>query len=210
MQTPKFVLASSSQNRKSFFERLGLDFEVMKPDCAEVLDANVLPEQNIKNFARQKAQSVFPAFASEKKIFVFGFDSMVEFRGEAIGKPKTKKHAFEILQKLVGQNHCIISGIWAQGNFAGKSFEMGGIEKTTVKFKKNISNCQIRKYLEIGDFGDKCGGYSILGAGRFFVDEIEGEFENIIGVPLAQMQKIVEKISGKSMLSLFSFVKKEI
>ena len=84
-----------------------------------------------------------------------------------------------------------------------KYFEKTDFESTEVVFRSDITNCQIRKYLEFGDWRGKCGAYSILGTGIFFLEKIDGDFQNIIGVPVLKLGEMIREITGKSPIEIF-------
>lgn len=198
----KIILATTSENRKFLFERLGIVFQMADPDFEEVEDVNKSNIENIKDFALEKALSVYKKIVQNGDFCVIGFDSMVEFEGKIIGKPKTKKRAFEMLQSFVGKPQKIISGIACVGVFKGKYFEKVAMEETAIMFRSDTTNCQIRSYLEFDDWKGKCGAYSILGTGIFLLEKIEGDFQNIIGVPVMLMGEMIREITGKMPLKI--------
>lgn len=198
----KIILATTSENRKALFDRLGIEFEMAEPDFEEVEDVNKSNIENIKDFALGKALSVYKKIVQDGDFCVIGFDSMVEFEGTIIGKPKSKKHAFEMLQSFVGKPQKIISGIACIGIFKGKYFEKVETEETDILFRGDTTNCQIRSYLEFNDWKGKCGAYSILGTGIFLLEKIEGDFQNIIGVPVMRMGEMIREITGKMPLKV--------
>lgn len=201
----KIILASTSVNRKELFERLGVRFEMVEPDFEEVLNQKISNRENIQNFALGKALSVYQKLESHatEDFCVLGFDSMVEFEKEVIGKPKSKADAFRMIQRFVGKSQKIVSGIACVGRWKGKYFEKAETESTKIWFKKDTSNCQIRDYLAFDDWQGKCGSYSILGTGTFLLERIEGDFQNIIGVPVIRMGNMIREITGKSPLKVF-------
>ena len=198
----KIILASSSVNRKHLFEKMGINFLAITPSFEEVIKGDEPPDKQVQTFALEKARSVFAKYKNEKEVLVMGFDSMVSFLGKSIGKPKTKKEAFEMLQSFVGQPQFVVSGMSLVGNYKGQCFEKSCIQKTTIQFRSDITNCQIRNYLEFGDWKGKCGAYSILGTGIFFLEAITGDFQNIVGVPVQKMGEMIRKITGESPFSI--------
>jgi len=199
----KIILASSSENRAHLLEKMGFAFEVVHPTYEEKINPHVAPAVQAQTFALEKARSVFPQFASEKDVLLMSFDSMIEFEGESIGKPKTKKDAFEMIQKFAGKSQKVVTGIALTGNIKGKKFEKVSLQSTSVRFRSDITNCQIRKYLEFGDWKGKCGAYSILGTGIFFLEPFTGDFQSIVGVPVQLLGKMIRGVTGKSPFSVF-------
>ncbi len=194
----KIILASSSPNREELLRRMGFQFQTVHPDYEEVIDPSLSPAKQVKTFACEKAKSVFPQFSSEEDVLVMGFDSMIEFEGGSVGKPKTKKAAFEMIQSFIGKPQKVVTGVGLVGNWKGKPFEISDLESTSVKFRSDITNCQIRRYLEFGDWQGKCGAYSILGTGIFFLEPFSGDFQNIVGVPVVKLGNMIREVTGKS------------
>ncbi len=198
----KIICASSSKNRERLFQRMKFKFQAVSPDFPEVLDDRLTSMENVQNFAYGKAMSVFPQFSKEKDVIVMGFDSVSVFDNQIYGKPKSKKEALEMIQTFRGNEQEIISGVSIVGNFRGIFFELTDYEITKIFFRDDYTNCQIRKYLEYDDFRDKCGAYSILGPGQFFIKKIEGDFQNVVGVPIFKLTDMIQKIVGKNPLGI--------
>ncbi len=203
----KIVLASSSENRRELLARMGIAFEQVMPSFEEVIDTSRPPLEQIQHFALEKAKSVLHKFSTEDDVLIMGFDSMIELDGKSIGKPNTKKQAHEMIQKFVGRTHEISTGVALVGKFKGEYFERVELETTKVHFRSDVTNCQIKKFLEFGDWKGKCGAYSILGTGIFLMESYEGDFQNIIGVPVLKLGEMVREVTGKSAISIFSLKK---
>lgn len=199
----KIILASTSLNRKALLDRMKIQFEIAVPDYEEIIDTSVPPQEQVAIFALGKAQSVYNKYKEEEDVLILGFDSMIEFQGGSVGKSKTKKAAFEMIQSFLGKPQNVVSGIAIIGNVKGEYVEIADHESTHVTFKKDITNCQIQKYLEFGDWSGKCGAYSILGTGQFFIEKIDGDFQNIIGIPVIKMGDMIQEITGKNPITIF-------
>jgi len=199
----KIVLASSSENRKRLFDRMGFKYEIAHPPFEEVTNKDISPTQQIQEFALEKAKSVFHKFSTLDDVLIMGFDSLIDFEGTSVGKPKTKKDALEMIQSFIGKSQKVSTGMAMVGNWKGKYFEKVALESTKVQFRSDITNCQIRKYLEFEDWKGKCGSYSILGTGIFFLEPFTGDFQNIVGVPIFKLHEMIREITGKSPLSIF-------
>ena len=100
-----------------------------------------------------------------------------------------------------------MTGFALIGYKKGTYFEHVDFESTHIKFKKDISNCQIKSFLEYGDWKGKCGGYSIHGTGQFFIEEVDGDFQNIVGIPVIKMGKAIQEICGTSVFNIFEVKK---
>jgi len=192
----KIILASTSENRRQLLERMGIGFEVMAPDYEEIIDGDTDPVEQTKVFALGKAQSVWNLIKdTERKVLVLGFDSMIGFQGGSLGKPKDKAEAFTMLKSFIGQKQDIVTGMAAVGRFAGQEFQEVIHESTNVKFRADITDSEIKKFLEFGDWQGKCGGYSILGTGIWFLEYVDGDFQNVVGVPVMRLGEVIRKVT---------------
>lgn len=193
----RIILASTSENRRALFDKMGFSYEVLSPDYEEVIDPDQSPEGQTQEFAVGKAQSVWEQLKHEAgDIMVIGFDSMICFQGGSLGKAKDKADAAQMLQRFVGHEQQIMSGMAVLGRYNGKEFREVVYESTDVKFRSDITEAEIHKYLEFGDWAGKCGAYSILGTGIWFLEYIDGDFQNIVGVPVLKLGEIIKKVVG--------------
>jgi septum formation protein len=133
---------------------------------------------------------------------VMGFDSMIEFKAGSLGKAKNKEEARTMLKSFVGQSQQIVSGFTLIGQYQGQPFRIVEHQATTAEFRKDITDHEIEHYLSFGDWEGKCGAYSILGPGILFLDYIEGDFQNIIGVPVIKIGQAIKAKLGLSWLEL--------
>jgi len=185
----KIILASTSENRRRLLDRMNFQFEVIAPDY----DAG-----QVQEFALGKAASVWKDLKDEAGDYmVLGFDSMISFKGGSLGKAKDKEEAMQMLQSFVGKTQQIVSGMAVIGRYQGQEFREVIAESTTVKFRSDITVAEIEKYLEFGDWSGKCGAYSILGTGIWFLEYIDGDFQNIVGVPVLALGEIIQRVTGK-------------
>lgn len=202
----KVILGSSSPNRKELLDRMGIAYSIVEPTYEEHINPRASAAEQVQEFALGKADSVLKGMreqGNKEDVMILGFDSLIECEGKSIGKAKTKKQAFEDIQSFVGKPQQIMTGMAAVGFWKGKPFEKVIYESTTVQFRSDISNCQIRSYLEFGDWKGKCGSYSILGPGIFFLESIDGSFQNIVGIPVLKMGEVIQEITGKNAVSVF-------
>ena len=199
----KIILASTSLNRKNLLEKMNFQFQVIAPDYEEIINHDITPLDQVKEFAVGKAQSVWNDLKSEAGDFiVLGFDSMISFEGGSLGKPKDEADAIRMLSSFIGKQQDIVSGMAVMGRYNGKEFSEVIHESTNVKFRDDVSVEEITKYLEFGDWAGKCGAYSILGTGIWFLEYIDGDFQNIVGVPVLRLGEIIKKVTGKRPVEL--------
>ena len=134
----------------------------------------------VRNVALLKTRAVA---ANIKNKIIIGADTIVAFNGQLLHKPKSVEEAILHLQSLSGQTHEVLTAV-AMIDEAGQ--ENSFVEKTTVTFKK-VSNELIQAYVETGDPFDKAGGYGIQTDGVFLVEKIEGDYNNVVGLPIASL-----------------------
>jgi septum formation protein len=197
------ILASASASRRKIFEILGVKFEVIPSDFDEKNPAKFSTKELVKYLAEQKAESVYKKFEQENNFIVLGFDSLVELDGEIIGKLKTKKSALETFQKFRGKQVSLFSGVSIIGKFRGKFFQTTDYEVSYIHFKADTTNCQIRDFLSYNDWQGKAGGIAVEGATQFLVEKFEGDWNNILGVPVLKMNQIIRENLGKPPIKIF-------
>jgi len=202
----KIILASSSKNRSDLFAKMGIKFDICPPDYEENIIENQSPTDQIQEFALGKAQSVYDQFKDEGSVLIMGFDSMIAFEGRSLGKPKDKQAVFTMLKEFIGKPQDIMTGVALIGNYKGEYFESVFYESTSVQFRNDISDDDITRYLEFGDWEGKCGAYSILGTGIYFLENIDGDFQNIIGVPVLKIGEKLREITEKSPFGVFQSI----
>ncbi len=201
----KLILASSSPNRKELLDRLGLKYEIINPDYEELINGEISPVEQVCEFAYGKAKSVKEIFLknnSDEDYLIMGFDSMIEFEGKSLGKAHSDLEAENMIKQFRGNSQRVVSGFSLLGRYEGKDFEITDFEATEVLFRKNISDEEIKNYINFGDWKGKCGSYSILGPGIFFLENINGDFQNIVGIPLIKINKKIVKVLKKSINEL--------
>lgn len=214
----KLILASTSPNRKELFDRMGVTYEALAPDYEEIIDPKLEPFAQVEAFALGKAESVLQKIefelsklsnekSSNSDFLVMGFDSMIEFEGGSLGKAHSKEEAQTMLKSFVGKSQQIVSGFALLGQYQGKKFQILDHQATKAQFRTDVTDAEIKHYLTFGDWAGKCGAYSILGPGIFFLDHIEGDFQNIIGVPVMKIGQLIKKELGISWLELLAVAK---
>lgn len=180
MTEHKLVLASASPRRKELFSRLGVPFEIIASDVEETVAKADSVEGYVKEVALLKARDV-----ADKELgkTIIGADTIVVFEGMLLHKPKNEMEAFSHLAKLSNQCHKVITAV---AILQPDGQEEVFIEEAKVYFKK-LSRELIEAYIRTGDPYDKAGGYGIQTDGVLFVDRIEGDYNSIVGLPLATL-----------------------
>lgn len=177
----KIILASESPRRKQLLEQIGIDFEVVPSQINEDEIINCDPFKNVQYLALSKAQKI--ADKGHKGIII-GADTQVLIDSEIIGKPKDREDAKNILIKLSGRRHNVITGV-AILDTESKTSETW-VETTVVKFRELMID-EIEEYLDTEEYIGKAGAYGIQGRAAAFVERIEGCYFNVVGLPLAKL-----------------------
>ena len=175
-----FVLASASPRRKDLFSVLNIPFEVITSNVDEKSVSFVNEEQYVREVALLKTRSI--ANETTNKVVV-GADTIVSFEGRLLHKPQTKEEAIAHLQALSGQTHHVYTAVVIIDEDQNESVL---VEKTAVTFKV-LSKSLIEAYVDTKDPFDKAGGYGIQTIGMLLVDKIEGDYNNVVGLPIASL-----------------------
>ena len=177
----RFILASESPRRKELFGKLGIPFEVITSGAAEIVERNLSVEEVARDIAIGKTTAIFKG---NPDAIVVAADTIISFGKEFLMKPKDKAEAKTFLQKLSGNTHQVTTGVAIYGEGISISFA----ETTSVKFFE-LSEDQIDAYVATGDSLDKAGGYGIQTMGGLFVESIQGDYNNVIGLPISRVFK---------------------
>ncbi len=174
------ILASQSPRRRKLLEQLGFEFEVIPPNAAEKNSRGLPPEELAKHLAEVKAEIVAKQCGSEA--IVLGCDTIVVAGDEILNKPVDTKNAIEMLRKLSGKTHTVITGICLIESPSMRKITKA--QKTLVTFRELNAN-EIEAYVGTGSPLDKAGAYGIQDDfGAVFVRRVEGCYYNIVGLPL--------------------------
>ena len=181
----RLVLASKSPRRRELLKEISNQFEVAPSSIKEMLDIGLRPEENARNIARAKAESIAPSFPNS---WVIGADTLVSMDDEIFGKPDDEKDAERILKRLSGREHIVVTGICVVG--PQKSLDKYVISKIKIK---PLTIQEIKDYIATGEPMDKAGAYAIQGKGSFMVRSFSGSKTNIIGLPIDELKVLLKK-----------------
>lgn len=179
----KIILASSSPRRISIFKALGLDFVIEKANVNERPLKNEKAKNLVQRLAKEKALKIARKYQN-RDCLIIGFDTTVELEGKIFGKPKDKKEAFNILKKLNGKKHFVYTGIAIVNPLTKKIIV--DIEKTAVYFRQ-LSKKEIKDYVASNEPMGKAGAYAIQEKGAILVKKINGDFYNVVGLPINKL-----------------------
>jgi septum formation protein len=180
------ILASASPRRKQLLAEAGYKFTVVvsRTDESIFSTENVTSVEYAKQLAFAKADDVA---GNHPDSIVIGADTVVDFEGQIIGKPRDAGHAEEITRMLFSRPHKVITGI----AIICKSRNLKIVEaETTVVYPKKLTDAQIAEHIRSGIWRDKAGAYSISDNDPF-VDHIEGSFTNVMGMPMELLKKLL-------------------
>ena len=184
----KIVLASSSQRRRILLKQIGLTFDVVESNIAEVFDEQKSVQENVQQLAYQKAESVA---SSIENAIVIGADTVVVLDRKVLGKPKDANDARRMLMNLSGKTHEVYTGFCLLDRPTNKT--VSDVEITKVKFRL-LGDKEIDDYIKSGSPMDKAGAYGIQDDyGAVFVERIEGCFYNVVGFPLSKFYLTMQK-----------------
>ncbi len=183
------ILASGSPRRKELLARTGRTFRVVVSDADESTAVDVPPADVAIDNARAKALAV--AVDAPSGATVIGADTIVVLDGRIFGKPVDEADAARMLGELSGRTHQVITGVCLVRNGRCETFA----ETTDVCFR-SLSDAEIASYVATGEPLDKAGAYGIQGAAGAFVDHIEGDYDNVVGLPVTRLERALDLEGG--------------
>ena len=182
------ILASASPRRKEILSQLDIPFKVMVSDADETVDEALPPHFIAESLSLKKAAAV--AKNVTEHALIIGADTIVVKDEKIIGKPADDENAYEILKFLSGEWHSVISGVTVLDNKSAKS-ESFYVE-TKVKFAR-LTDDEIDAYIKTKEHSDKAGAYAIQGKGARFIEKIDGDYFNVVGLPLQKLYSVLKK-----------------
>ena len=180
----KIILASASPRRRELLTQIGLTFEVVVSETEEKITSTE-PAKVVEELSIQKAAAVWEKLAQNHNI-VIGADTVVACDGKILGKPADIENAVEMLRLLQGRGHEVYTGVTVLYEENGEKRVLTFHEKTTVHFYP-MTEAQIREYVATGDPMDKAGSYGIQGFCARYIRGIEGDYNNVVGLPAGRV-----------------------
>ena len=181
----KIVLASSSPRRRELLEKADVKFSLCIKNIDETIPEGYTPEQAVEYLAKEKAQAVSQI---NEDAIIIGADTIVVLDDEILGKPKNEEDALRMLLALSDREHEVITGVSLVKGKKCKTFHVA----TKVKFYE-ITYSEALRYIKTGEPMDKAGAYGIQGKGCVFVESINGDFYNVVGLPIAKVVKELKR-----------------
>ena len=199
----QIILASQSPRRKELLEQIGLEFEICPAQGEERITKSI-PEEVVMELSKQKAEEVaamVSSFGEEHKdittpsdILVIGADTVVAYDGKILGKPVDEADAKRMLTMLSGNTHSVFTGVTlVLIDKSGRAGELVFYEKTDVKMHA-MSETEIDRYIATGEPMDKAGSYGIQGKCAIYIEKIDGDYNNVVGLPITRIYQELKKI----------------
>lgn len=192
----KVILASASPRRRELLAQIGMDFKVIISKADENI-SEPAPEQLVMKLSDIKAMAVYEEHGIEDEAtIILGADTVVAFDGKVLGKPKDTQQAKEMLSMLSDNTHQVFTGVTIlykkQGELKSETF----YDKTTV-YTYPISDKEIDEYIMTGEPMDKAGSYGIQGIGAKFIKKIDGDYNNVVGLPVSKIYQKIKEIENE-------------
>lgn len=187
MEGLRLRLASGSPRRRALLHDLGWEFDVCSPEVDERPCPGEAPERLCERLARLKAEA--GAEGAGKDALVLAADTIVVIDGRVLGKPTDREDARRMLSLLQGREHHVMTGVALR--WSGRT--ISGVERTTVRFRQ-LTDAEVAAYAATGEGDDKAGAYAIQGKGALLVSAIEGDYFNVVGLPLCRLGRMLEGV----------------
>jgi septum formation protein len=199
------VLASASPRRQELLRNARIRFAVQPADIPEIQRDGELSADFARRLAREKAQAAFDRLPEPAGALVLGADTIVVVDGEVLGKPASPADAFRMLRRLSGRWHDVITGVClcgaSLGNPEEKPFADVRAETTRVQFLP-LTDEDIRQYIATGEPMDKAGAYAIQGVASRWAPRIEGDYFNVMGLPVSLVCRMLREWGGLADVAL--------
>ncbi|MBO4618009.1 MAG: septum formation protein Maf [Lachnospiraceae bacterium] len=198
------ILASGSPRRKELLTQAGIAFEVITSDADET-PTKTVPAEIVMELSKRKGEDVYERLEREGRIdktgetLIISADTLVFFKDERLGKPKDKDDAFRMIKELSGDVHDVITGVTLTYVNQGQKKQVRFFEKTEVSVY-DLNDEEIEAYIATGEPMDKAGAYAIQGFFGKYIKGINGEYANVVGLPIARLYHEIKKLGCKEAL----------
>ncbi len=194
----RLILASKSPRRSEMLVKLGLDFDVIPSGVEESPLPEETPQKHVTRLAEAKALDIGSQYPDR---WIIAADTTVCINESILGKPKSEEEALEMLGRLSGREHFVLTGFSVLHFGKGKG-EHRAVQ-TTVRMKA-LSPGEMKWYVKTGESFDKAGGYAIQGIGSFMIESIRGSYTNVVGLPLCELVEMLSRL-GTVTISDYGF-----
>jgi nucleoside triphosphate pyrophosphatase len=188
--TYPIILASTSPRRQQLLRQIGVKFEVIPSNASEDFDDILSPHDVVRSLAERKATAVA---TTRPNALVVAADTVISLDGEILGKPGSPERAIQVLKRLSGRTHQVITGV--AFNCTDKKISEVLDVTTDVKFGV-LPDDVIELYVKTGEPIDKAGAYGIQGMGAVLVESLKGDYYNVVGLPLFEVAMTLRRLIG--------------
>jgi len=186
----RFVLASGSPRRIELLEQLGFDFDAAPSRVEEDCIQEETPQEHVIRLAEDKAKDVGKQYPDR---WIIAADTVVYIDDFILGKPTNEQEAFEMLTRLSGREHCVLTG-FSVHHFKKKRGDSQAVQ-TAVRVK-SLTPLEMKWYVSTGEPFDKAGAYAIQGIGSFMIESIRGSYTNVVGLPLCELIQMLNGLGA--------------
>lgn len=176
------ILASKSPRRKELLSFITTDFTVKSADVDETLPQGITPDKAVEYLSRIKAEPL-----KNENDIVIGADTVVALDGKILGKPRDEADAFATLKMLSGREHSVFTGVSV---IKGEKIETFSVQTKVKMFE--LTDKEIEEYIETAEPFDKAGSYGIQGKGSLLVEKIDGDYFNVVGLPISRLNRVLK------------------
>jgi nucleoside triphosphate pyrophosphatase len=189
----RLVLASASPRRREILTALGIDYVAVAPDAEEIREGR--PEDVVLENARRKARAGLAE--SGVDAVVLGADTEVVMEARVLGKPSGEREARELLGALSGRTHTVLTGVVLLGPRAkgGEVADRSGVSRSEVAFR-GLDSATLELYIRSGEWRGRAGAYAIQGLGSMLIKRLEGDFSNVVGLPVPLLLELAPELFG--------------
>ena len=196
----RFILASASPRRKELLRTLIPSFDVIKSG----IDESLIDNTNAVEFALKASEAKAESVALNiKKGVIISADTVVSLNGSIIGKPQNERDAYDILSRLSGSEHVVITSLCIIVKNSRGLKKISDYEETIVKMKE-LKEEEIISYLSSSNWEDKAGAYAIQENGDKFIEYIIGDYHNVVGLPVKKLKKLLTQLISSRAIKLSS------
>ncbi|WAH35932.1 Maf family protein [Alicyclobacillus dauci] len=192
MMKHRLILASGSPRRRQLLEMLGLSFDIIVTNADESFEPSLPPANIVRELAHRKASAAVRSITgSDERFVVVAADTVVVVDGDILGKPSTEDEAIDMLTRLQGRHHDVYTGVAVYDSTTDKT--IGASVQTRVWMHPRAKEW-LTWYVRTGEPMDKAGSYAIQGQGSLLVERIEGDFYNVVGLPVGKLDEIFTEL----------------
>ncbi len=192
----KIILASASPRRREILNQMSLEFEIIQSDADETIKEKMKPDDAVKLISERKALNTYEKIKNKykdfDKVIIIAADTVVSINDKILGKPKDKNDAFKMLNFLSGKKHFVYTGVTI-AVYKDNKLNLSTKSECTEVYMRALTENEIKKYIESENVLDKAGAYAIQSKGAVLIEKINGDYLNIVGLPITLLYKMLKE-----------------